>query len=551
MQRSASRIRDDKPVDLRHSLRKQSKSGKLRMSRRPDIISPPKDHDRNAAPAAFRFWGVVALILAAGLAFRLPGLATRSLWIDELFSEWFASQSFSDLWRDVPTYETHPPFYYTLLKLWTSVFGNSELGLRSLSLLASMATILIVAASGRLVKAKWLTDGVSLLAALLLAVNYASIRDAQNARPYALQTFLCTAAVLAALALVARLRPRTGESSRPDGWIAPALLLGASAGLALWIHNTSLFIAFGIWCGLALSLAVTPAGERLRNFAIFSATGVLALLVWAPYIPIFIAQSRAFSGLAFWLTPKIRDLYSAWMLILGDAWPALSLGLALLALGLFRLSRHRPALAIMVAAILLVPLYGVLAVSFAVKPIYIQRLFAWMVPLALLVIAFGVLTATRRRWPRLVLALAAMSFAAIRSFMDINRPIDDWKAIVAEIAENARPGDVVIAVPAEGSIAVDYYARRQANFPPIVCVPGCYPQRGLPRTYMSNFGAPRLIEADGETVDRALASHGRVWLVQVSVTLYDPKSIVRSRIAAARTFVRYYGNSLAKVELFE
>jgi hypothetical protein len=150
-----------------------------------------------------------------------------------------------------------------------------------------------------------------------------------------------------------------------------------------------------------------------------------------------------------------------------------------------------------------------------------------------------------------VLGLAVIGLAAARTIDDYGRPIDDWKAIVAEIAHNAQPGDVVIAVPAEGSIAVGYYAARHPNFPPVVCVPGCYPQRDLPRTYMSNFGAPRLVEADGAIVERALASHRRVWLVQVSVSLYDPKGIVRSRIAAARTFVRYTGNSLAKVELFE
>jgi hypothetical protein len=414
-----------------------------------------------------------------------------------------------------------------------------------------MATILAIAVSGRFIKAGWRGQGAGLFGAALLAVNYANIREAQNARPYALQTFVCTVAILASLVLVARLRAHARAIGPSDGWLAPALVLGLFAGCALWIHNTSLFIAFGIWCGLALSLIVTSAKQRLRNLGIFFAAGILALAVWAPYVPLFVAQSSAFAGLGFWLTPKIRDLYSAWMLLIGDNWPAFSLSLVLLALGLFRLARCAPILAFPVAAILLMPLYTMLAVSFAVKPIYIQRLFAWTVPLGLLVIALGIVTATRQQWPRFVLALVVVSFAAARSVEDYDRPIDDWKAIVAEIARNARPGDVVIAVPAEGSIAVDYYARRQAHFPPVVCIPGCYPQRNLPRTYGSNFGAPKIIEQDGQIVDRALGTHGRVWLVQVSVQLYDPKSIVRSRIAAARTFVRYYGNSLARVDLFE
>lgn len=510
-----------------------------------------KDQEKTGALTGRYFWAIVALILTVGLIFRLPGIGDRSLWIDELYSEWFSARTFTELWRDVPDYETHPPFYYTLLKLWTMLFGNSELGLRSLSLVASMATILAVALSGRWLKLHWHGRAAGLLGAALLAVNYANIRDAQNARPYALQTLICTVAIIASLVLLARLlRPAKTDRST-GGWMAPMLVLGLFAGCALWIHNTSLFISLGIWSGLALSLVFTPAGQRLRSFAIFFSAGILALLVWAPYVPIFIEQSRTFMGLAFWLEPKTRDWYSAWLLLLGDHGLALSLGLALLALGLFRLPRCSPALALAVAAILLVPLYTVLAVSFTVKPIYIQRLFAWMVPLALMVIALGIMTATRRKWPRILLASLVVVLAAAKSIDDYDKPIDDWKGIVTEIADNARPGDVVIAVPAEGSIALGYYIRRQPHFPPVICVPGCYPQRNLPRTYMSNFGAPRLNPADGEIVDEALRKYDRVWLVQVSVNLYDPKSIVRSRIAAARTFVRYHGNSLARVDLFE
>jgi uncharacterized membrane protein len=497
------------------------------------------------------FWAIVLLILAAGLVFRLPGIASRSLWIDELYSEWFSSRSFAELWHDVPLYETHPPFYYSLLKLWAVAFGNSELGLRSLSLVASLATIVVVAVSGRWMKVGRVGAGAGLLGAALLAVNSANIAEAQNARPYALQGFICAVAAIAALVLVARLRGDPAAGGPAQAWLAPALVLGVSAGLALWIHNTGLFVDLGIWCGLAVSLLAMPAGQRLKSLGIFFAAGILTLAVWGPGIPLFVLQSRAFADLPFWLTPKARDLYSAWMLFLGENWVAVFLTVVLLVLGLFRLGRYAPASALTAAAILLVPLYAMLTVSFALKPLYIQRLFAWMVPLGMLVMAFGILTLTRQRWPRLLLALAAMAFAAGASIAEIGKPIDDWKAIVAEIARNAQPGDVVIASAADGSIAVDYYARRQAHFPPVVCVPGCFPQRNLPRVYGSNFGAPKIIEADRQIVDRALRTHGRVWLVQVSVALYDPKSIVRSRIAAARKFVRYYGNSLARVDLFE
>jgi mannosyltransferase len=167
------------------------------------------------------------------------------------------------------------------------------------------------------------------------------------------------------------------------------VILGISAGIGLWIHNTGFFIASGIWLALALTLLVTPAHQRLRNLAIFLGAGILALLVWAPYLPIFLDQSRKFMGLAFWLTPKPRDLYSAWLLILGDSWLLAVLPLALLLLGLYRFFRCAPVQALVVTVVLVVPLYAVLAVSFGLKPIYIQRLFAWMVPTGLAVIALA------------------------------------------------------------------------------------------------------------------------------------------------------------------
>lgn len=496
------------------------------------------------------FWLFVLLILIVGLLFRLPGIGSRSLWIDELYTEWFSSQSFTVLWHEVPFYETHPPTYYTLLKLWRMLFGNSELGLRSLSLTASLGTIFAIAISGRLTRSGWISASVGLLGAAFLAVNYASIREAQNARPYALQMLAATVAVVAAIVLVERLRQ--AKTVRPVNiWIVPALVLGVAGGAALWLHNTSFFIDMGIWCGLILSLIFTPAEQRLRNFVIFCAAGVLALMVFAPYAPLFLMQSRAFSGLAFWLEPKPRDLYSAWMLFLGSHWFAVILSLALLTLGLYRLAKGAPAQAVLAAVILLVPLYAMLAFTFWVKPVYIQRLFAWTVPLGFLVIAFGILSATRAAWLRPLLAIVVFAFLIPTAALDFSKPIDDWKSLMAIIARDAQPGDIVIATPAEGVIAVDYYAKRQAHFPPVVCIPGCYPQRNLPRVYGSNLGAPKIIPADTALVDQALKSHGRVWLVQVSVALYDPAGIIKNKILASRKFVRYYGNSLAKIELYD
>jgi 4-amino-4-deoxy-L-arabinose transferase-like glycosyltransferase len=499
-------------------------------------------------------WLAVCAVLLIGLGFRLPEIGSRSLWIDELYTHWFASRGYLELWRDVPQYETHPPVYYTLLKAWTGLFGESEAGLRSLSLIASLATILAVATSGPFLapagQARFRVEAAGLLAALFLAVNAASIRDAQNARPYALQTLLITLAILAALALIERLARQDGRAQRGD-WLGPAMLMGLTAGASLLFHNTSFFVAFGLWAGLAAAVTRVPGEARLMALSVLLGAGVLALLVWAPYAPIFFAQSTAFMNLAFWLTPKLRDLWSAWELVIGGNLAALCLAIVLLVYGLTRLAQVSARQAIVAGVTLLLPLYALLAVSFSVKPIYIQRLFDWMVPLALLVVAHGVVALPGRLWIRGLMAAAVIGLSTQRTIEDFQKPIDDWKRIAQVIADEAQPGDVVIAAPAEGSVAVDYYARRHPDFPPVVYIPGPYPQRGLDRIYMSNLGAPQIAPEDRVIVEAALKRYRRVWLVQVSIALYDPKSIIRSTIAEKRRFVRFDGNSLAKVELFD
>ncbi|EEF22239.1 conserved hypothetical protein, partial [Ricinus communis] len=122
-----------------------------------------------------RFWTLALLVTGLALLLRLPTLAGRSLWLDETYSAWFAAVPLHELWTSVPLYETHPPFYYTLLKGWIALFGTHEAALRSLSVLASVLTVFALPACARWARLGTKAERVALLAALFLAVNAASI----------------------------------------------------------------------------------------------------------------------------------------------------------------------------------------------------------------------------------------------------------------------------------------------------------------------------------------------------------------------------------------
>ena len=89
--------------------------------------------------------GLVGAVLVAGFALRLWHIAAEPLWLDEAYSAYAAGHGFGFLWHVVPRYETHPPFYYSLLRVWTLAFGDSLTALRALGVLAGLATVPVIA----------------------------------------------------------------------------------------------------------------------------------------------------------------------------------------------------------------------------------------------------------------------------------------------------------------------------------------------------------------------------------------------------------------------
>ncbi len=145
--------------------------------------APPRSRMADLLPM------VAILCIAAGL--RWLFLGKQSLWLDEFASWWFAT---GDLTRALHSEATNPPLYYTLLHFWIHWFGTSEVGLRSLNILPSVASVWVVyRLAGRLFSSR-----IGLIAAAYMAVSTFQIYYAQEARCFSfLELFL----LLAALAL--------------------------------------------------------------------------------------------------------------------------------------------------------------------------------------------------------------------------------------------------------------------------------------------------------------------------------------------------------------
>ncbi|MEI7604177.1 MAG: hypothetical protein WCJ19_04100 [bacterium] len=84
-----------------------------------------------------------ALFLILGLIVRLPYLVLEPVFWDESFSWVIKQHSFTGI-IEATSVDTHPPLYYIVLKIWTSIFGDNIYVMRSLSILFWICTMIVL-----------------------------------------------------------------------------------------------------------------------------------------------------------------------------------------------------------------------------------------------------------------------------------------------------------------------------------------------------------------------------------------------------------------------
>jgi hypothetical protein len=266
----------------------------------------------------------VVLILALATWLRTREVGTVSLWFDECCS-WRISQFPMAEMLDAVSRDAHPPGYYVLLKVWTSMWGNSAVALRSLSILAGVGTVAAAIWLGGLVAqerqrngtdddsvgtAPW---GAGLLAGLLVALGTLQLEMSLEARPYTLGTLF--AVISAALLLRALQKP-----SRYSRWISYA----TTAFVLSWLHYYSALTVAAqlLYAGGVLAANWMAAGwcDRTRQLAVGIVGSVwLIQIPWAWWWPTFAFQ-RARSTEQLWMDPLTFDEFC------DTCWRTLSLG---------------------------------------------------------------------------------------------------------------------------------------------------------------------------------------------------------------------------------
>ena len=134
---------------------------------------------------------ILLLIFLAAFLIRLIAL-NQSLWLDEATTANVVQKyGFTQIINEFSRNDFHPPLYYLLMKLWTDVFGYSEVALRFPSIIFSLLTGYFVYKIAKLLNSYI----VGVYALVFFLFNPLIVYYSQEARMYMMVTMFLTAAL--------------------------------------------------------------------------------------------------------------------------------------------------------------------------------------------------------------------------------------------------------------------------------------------------------------------------------------------------------------------
>lgn len=376
----------------------------------------------------------LAILVVGGAAMRLY---TRSdLWLDEALSVNIARLAPGELF-DALARDGHPPFYYLLLHGWISVFGESDIAVRSLSALFGLVSLPLVYLVGREVGGR--RTGV--VALVLAATSPFAIRYATETRMYSLVMVLVLVGWLSLRATL----------ERPTA--VRVIGVALASGLLALSHYWSFYLLAAVAGALGLAWR---RGRSNAGAALVALAG--GALVFLPWLPTFLEQASS-TG-----TPWGRPERPTVVLMIsltdwggGPFAEAQLLGLLLLVLAAVALlgrapDRHRLELdlrtvpgvrveaGIVVATILLA-----VAAGYATDGAFASRYTAVIFPLVLVLAAYGLTRLPGTSW--LVLLAVMVALASVGDVRNVLTQRTQAGEIAAYIVDNGEPGDLVAYCP--------------------------------------------------------------------------------------------------------
>lgn len=478
-------------------------------------------------------WRLIGGLMIVALALRVLGGIGRPLWLDEAYSAWFSARSWHVLWTDVPTYEPHPPFYYSLLKLWRAIAGDGALALRSFSWLFAVAVIpVIVGAANEIERQR--PSGRPLLrsglAACLMAVSPMLVLMGAEARPYPLLIFAYALAMLGVLRLMREFRTGPGA---PGSW----LMLVGGTELGLWAHGLGLIYAACIAFALAPAWLQRPDRARLLRGAL---AAVLVLLLYLPCLLMMARRAGDWgTGWLSWepsMTLQLLGLYAVPVEVLNVSSAIAALIMVLLAKRAIQFALQDKGWTADRAILLLwwgPPLLAILISSLAMSIFLPRTLTPTLVP-AYLAVAGAVARSPSARERFALSAALAITILPAALQVALRPATEPWDEVSAYLRAHVRLGDQLWLYPNDSELPL----REAGSRLQMRGIPGDYPATTFKGPIRA--GSPAVVsltarQANQVAGDPRLREVPTIWLVTRQSGIFDPAGDVPRALGRSRS----------------
>jgi len=174
----------------------------------------------------------ILLVFFFAFLIRLIAL-NQSLWLDEaVTAKVVMNYGFTEIVSKFSPTDFHPPLYYLFMKLWTNLFGYSEVALRFPSIIFSLLTGYFI------YKIASLFHGsiVKLWPVVFFLFNPLIVYYSQEARMYMMATFLLT------ISLYYLIKMLLNQKSKIKSQKLDVLFFGISIFFAFWTFYGSVFL---------------------------------------------------------------------------------------------------------------------------------------------------------------------------------------------------------------------------------------------------------------------------------------------------------------------
>ncbi len=222
------------------------------------------------------------VIISAYSGIVLSKITKFAFWADEAFSAYMIQFDFLKIAK-LTALDVHPPLYYWALKVWTHIFGTTEVGIRSLSL---FFTCLVIITTYFFIKYIYNRSAAHFVSIALLIAPLL-FRYSQEARMYTMMIFF---AVLSTFLLVVA----DSNKTKKKYWT----LYGIISGIGMLVHYMLGLTILSQWIWRYVDTKYVSKNDRFfeKGFVMSICYMFTTVLVWLPFLlsQFFLIQSRGF-----------------------------------------------------------------------------------------------------------------------------------------------------------------------------------------------------------------------------------------------------------------